>query len=267
VELKDLILPSKSYEYSWFDTTGKILLFGKPHNFADFHNNEVALNIITKHAPHYGLERIYAPSVTSANRLIVGPDEFTQKVSCNGVSVFFGISADGVKLPPRSAFFIASADCPTLVLQSPEGEFVATHAGRKSLVDDENDEGGVVFSALNLFSGNASQTYASVFCGISAEHFNHPIEHSQYGNKNRKLIAYICKRWGRECFGKDLTEGNLNLFELISAQLKKAGVSTGHIWHDGACTYKDIQYSLNPMWWSHRRGDVGRNGILVMRLN
>lgn len=267
------IVSTKEYEHEWRGFQTKVLLFGQPNNFISLHSNVNALNTVTAHAQKHGILKIFAPKVTSANKLIAQEHDFKKEIVCNGVSVFHGIAADGVLIPPRSAFFIASADCPTLVLQDSQGSIVATHAGRQCLLDSASFLGGrqhrfesVIDEALQFLWDDPAHIHASVFCGIGQEHFTHPIEHFAYGDVNEAMIKYVVKRWGRDCFGPDLTQGQLSLFELIKAQLKESGVSIKHIWHDGACTYSDLISPLKHMWWSHRRGDKGRNGVLVMRI-
>ena len=269
----DTILPTKEYGHEWRGFQTKVLLFGQPNNFMSLHSNTNTLNTVTAHAQKHGILKIFAPKVTNANKVIAREHDFKKEIVCNGVSVFHGIAADGVLIPSRSAFFIASADCPTLVLQDSLGSIVATHAGRQCLFDPASFLGGrrhgfesVIDGALDLLWDDPTHIHASVFCGIGEEHFTHPREHFAYGDVNEAMIKYVVKRWGRDCFGPDLTEGQLNLFELIKAQLKESGVPEKNIWHDGACTYSDRTSSGEYMWWSHRRGDRGRNGILVMRM-
>ncbi|MBI2108868.1 MAG: laccase domain-containing protein [Parcubacteria group bacterium] len=269
------VSPTKTYEHEWGGLKTKILLFGKPNNFLSLVSNTAGLDIITGHAREHGVLRVFAPRVTSASKMIVDKDCFTKVMICNGRKVSYGIDADGVLIPSQSAFFIAPADCPTLVLQSSEGKMVATHAGRNCLLDDGLLSGNtthpgvesVVYEGLKLLRCNPQKIYASIFCGIGEQYFIHPIEGTPHQDKNEQLIKYVCKRWGRKCFGPNLPEGQLNLFELISMQLREAGVQEKNIWHDGACTYSDLISKDKPMWWSHRRGDKGRNGVLVMRLN
>lgn len=269
--------PTKMYEHEWFGNKVKVATFGRPNNFASLQNNELALQIIVKHVLAHGIETIFVPDVLRATGRIADANEFTKKISLGGVSVFADVSSDGVELPPRSAFFIASADCPTLVLRCPSGRVVATHAGRDCLFDKYRFIGGItrahesaVFSAMKRLNGDAKEAHASIFCGIGAEYFTHPINHPECGYANEKLIQYICKRWGRQCFadaGENIVSGKLNLFELISAQFKEAGGNLNYIFNDKECTYSYLASSNEPLWWSHRRGNKERNGILVMRLS
>lgn len=269
--------PTREYQHTWYGHTVLVALFGHPVDFSHLQHNKRALPIITSHAAEHRVRMICAPNAAPANKRIVECGDFLQKTTHRGIWIMSGISADGVVIPPQSAFFLASADCPTLVLQSSAGELIATHAGRECLFDrnmfgdtQSRDTSGVVFRALSHFSGNAEEVYASIFCGIGPAHFTHPTHHPIYGDDNARMIENICARWGRRCFAgeeKDIVWGRLDLAELLKAQLKEAGVRAEHIWHDRSCTRTDIAPTGAPLWWSHRRGGAGRNGIVVLRLS
>ncbi len=272
-----MVAPTREYTHGWFGRSVFIQLFGRPHNFSDITGNPNARRIIAAYARQSGSRSIFCPQVGHANKRIVGPDSFPEKIMQDGVSIFFGVCADGVELPERSAFFIASADCPTLVLRFPDGRVIATHAGRECLFDrllfgneTKRDMSSVVYTALSRFSGDIKEVHASIFCGVEPAYFTHHIHHPVYGKENARMITHICAHWGRGCFageGDIVARGELDLVRLLRAQLEEAGVLPHYIWHDGARTVMDTMSDGSMLWWSHRREDEGRNGVLITRFN
>ena len=125
----------------------------------------------------------------------------------------------------------------------------------------------VVFSALRHYEGDRSEIAVRIFCGISGRNFGHPIRHSKYAEENALMANYVSKKYGKQCFvGSDIEEGKLDLVELITAQCGAMGVTRKGVWNDQVCTFGDCDFQENPMWWSHRRGDKERNGVLVLCL-
>lgn len=275
--MTNLVEPTRTYIHEWYGKKVKVCLFGRPNDFSRIRENETARRVIGEYAHQEKIKTLLCPSATEMNKKIVSEGAFLDRVAYKGVTMHFGTWADGVILNGRVGFFIASADCPTLVLQFDNGKTVATHAGRECLFDRntfnlkiKKDRGSVVFKALTVVPGNIEKVYVSIFCGIKPHYFSHWTGHSIHGKNNRDMIAHITEQWGGDCFlsgEKDRSLGKLDLVRLICAQLKEAGVPEKHIWHDGSCTFSDVVAHGVPLWWSHRRGDEGRNGVLVMQLN
>ncbi len=281
-------LTQPTARYTLFGGEVQVLVFGRPANYAGLSNhqntNQPALETIAGWAASYGVLEVFAPSARDFNARVVDPDleHFTQKREMGSVVFRTGVSADGVLMHrPKSAFFIASADCPTLILRLPNGKIVAAHAGRDCLIDRGRLSGGspsrmhesVVFAATSHYHGEYEKIQSVLICGIGPTNFFHFCgRHSGdkvAAFKNRQMISDFQKRWGHKCVLLPIGDGRLNLYEAVKGQLDSVGVPTDRtsFFHDHSDTFRDRLADGSAKYHSHRRDKDGcRNGVLVVRL-
>ena len=184
-----------------------------------------------------------------------------------------GIYADGAFLGRNEAFFMASADCPIVVLVGTQSGIVAAlHGGRDAIIDRSAAEKGipsrryesVVDAALARFPDEPDAIFAFIGFGIGARHFRHPFGHPVHGKRNRALVSYLMHKYGCVVRGAE-EEGCIDLSEIIFRQIVRHKIPACNIKRDGADTFSDKDASGEYRFWSHARGDDGRNGILVTR--
>jgi len=180
-----------------------------------------------------------------------------------GLVLLYGSQVDGLMFDAsdKKACLISSADCPTIVVMAKSGRYVVAHAGRNSLLPVFGTAKISVVEnairALTSLGDEPSTLRIVVHLGIKAGSFPHQSLHLQYGEKNRAMWQYIRdKGWWSD--GIQNEREGLNLFALIRRQAHTLGVYTV-VHGDFFDTYKD------PRWWSARRGDTERNGVLVRR--
>jgi len=197
------------------------------------------------------------------------PDNFDHHERIGGVDLYFGAEADGVSnLPPHTAFWVASADCPTVVLT--DGDRVLPfHAGRDSvaprywipeILSADRGRASVVDTALGYFNGSGKAVRAFVLCGIGHHSFIHSLDDPKWGDSNRRLVAEVTERWGERCIresGQHPNEVSLSMPDVIQQQLVRGGVPGRNVKHDGIDTRRDEE------WWSQADGEDGRNAVLI----
>jgi len=216
-------------------------------------------------ASSLGVSRIFQPNPHESNALLCRPDELTDVVSLNGVSLCWGVRADGItNLKKGEAFYIVSADCPTVVLYDGEG-VTPFHAGRDCLVvrpgRGEATRPSVVTNALALFP-DAAKVSAWILCGVGDMSYPHRLDDPAWGESNIAFLAQVEAQWGPACVKRNVADPqwrSLALRPLISEQLRRSGVSSQNIKCDGIDTAEDDR------WWSCVAGrSTGRNGILIV---
>lgn len=256
-------------EHSLFGGAVLVLVFGRPKTYARLIRNQPALRTIVGHALDNGAQNIYAPKTTTFNALVVDPrsDQFGERLSLGSATFHTGKLADGVLLTEPSAFFIASADCPTFIARFPNGDIVATHAGRNSLIDmavvkggRHREHGSVIFAAAAHCHGNLSKMQTALICGIGSPSLCHPrIGLGHKALDDQRIIDWVLRKWGCQ----------LDLYEIVKAQLCSLGAPTDSIsfFYDHVDTYRDGLSRGEPVYHSHRRDSPndGRNGVLVIK--
>jgi copper oxidase (laccase) domain-containing protein len=228
-------------------------------------NNPGILDRMERIATRFFLQTIYAPHPSTFNAEIADPrsDEWRRWPS----SLVRGPLADGVVLrEPGTAFVVSSGDCPTVILRDTDsGDVVAAHAGRDSLIklDDSPHLISSMVAVLRPKRGAKAGIRAFIACGINYEHFTHPWNDPQNGERNRAMHAHAAEYEGA-AFADD-EDGLISLKDLITGQLISNGLNDTRIGFDGADTYSDLGADGKPLWHSHRRGDRTRNLVLVIR--
>lgn len=264
-----------------------ISLFGRPFNWSLKTNFDGATEAIRCLVEGCDVTSIIAPRPDFSARVVGRKDLEEGRIIIPAKSLKFSDipllrgmpekTGDGAMIFPGEAFFIASGDCPTLVMYSPfSGKLGCAHAGRDCLFDRAKLRGGaarkhesVVFALLDQFSWyDRSHIKAFITCGIGGESFRHSMIEGDRREENRAMINYIVATWGPHCVVGSREEGALSLKEVIRAQLLSAGISPDNIGQDSIDTYMDGDYAYmqNPgyRWWSNRRGDKSeRNGVFV----
>lgn len=272
-----------------------VCMFGCPIDYTRILKNPEGKKIIAGQARELGVRKIFVPRSTEANALVIdaNPELFPESEVVDGVEIFYGACVDGVRLiTPKTAFFVASGDCHTLALCSPDKTVVAAHCALKSLIDPgtyEKERGpnrmqGSVIDGIfsdNRFCQN-SMTAAGLFCGIGPNEFEHCFTDPVHGATNQKLINLLIAQWGEETVLNADTPGRMvgqiNICEIVKSQMRRYGVPVDHgkFVCDGIDTYTDMTTDDDngkSTWWSHRRwyetgarGIDGRNGVLVVRM-
>lgn len=251
--------------------------FGRPRNCAigDWDDSE-SFTFVVEQAQKNEIKNLWIPRPTSFNAKIAQPHQFNRVWDIDGVFVHTGIMADGVELLPNEGFWISSGDCPTLVVMDKNANrVIATHAGRDCLIDREeilrsrptrNHRSVVDVIWDRLEPENSQAIEAWVYCGIGPKGFSHDVGHSEYGEDNRTLISWLVRHYGTGVFADPQPQGQLRLRQLIQKQFGRYGVAPRQVKTDRVDTWRDLnQLTGKPAWWSRRRGDSERNGVLVTR--
>jgi len=171
------------------------------------------------------------------------------------------VDTDGTTLREGDSIAMATGDCPTVVFWTPErsNRTVVVHAGRKSVLS------GVIYNAVRKLGCSKKTMHlinVYIVLGIGPKHFDHPMNHPEYGEANVRMIDKICRTYSDRCFS-DLKKGCLDLSELIASQCTRAGIPRDNVVHDGRDTFSDRLPDGSYAWYSNRRGDRSRNLVFV----
>lgn len=270
-----------SLSYQPFGGQVSVYLFGRPDDWSLAGEQANAVMVRLSHlCGELEISDIYAPRPATFNAEICTPQDLTEKIGMShphaGYTLYRGCDADGVVVPARSAFFIGSADCITIVAHNPrDGMTIAAHGGRDCLVDRTriNREGpqrrfeSVVDAIMARFHERAApDLLVFLTCGIGPENFSHLCDDEKYGPGNMRMVLDILAKWGSTCLVGDHFQGKVCLSEIIRAQFIRHGVLPHHIGSDTVDTFTDRDAMGRPRWWSHRRGDgKKRNGVFIVR--
>ena len=180
-----------------------------------------------------------------------------------------GGSAEGVEIKKEEGFGLNIADCGIVTVYHPKsGKLLAAHAGRDSLWDRGNILQGkekrecesVVDAITAGFSPEEKETLqVFVGFGIHPEHFLHPWNDTAHGVDNEKMCRYLMDAWGKDVvFGNDDEKklGRIDISLLTKRQFEKTGT-------DSITLFNTIDPFADSRLWSHRRGEKGRNLVLV----
>ena len=156
----------------------------------------------------YGMNvrEAFAPNVAAMSGTIVSPQDLIEKICLGEVSLYRNkqLPADGVLLNPGETFIMSAAGCP-IILASGGDHFIASHAGRDSLIDRgavNNSPTRRHMSIVNamihefrLRKVPITDVVMVMLFAIPADTFEHSFDHPQYGGYNRALYALINARW------------------------------------------------------------------------
>lgn len=244
-----------------------VSIFGKPLNWRGKGAHELIAGVVESH----GIGIVYCPDVTGFTGEAVEMGEFyfyRQPRTIGRVTLHHkGLSYDGIVTRRRAAIAIPVGDCPVIVMSSRSRGLVgAAHAGRDSLLDVSLVQRGIprkypsiVDAMMAHFTRHGSASWeiqVLVTCCIEAQRFTHPLDHPdlQRRTRNNDLATFLRRQGWERAFERDPQMGCLNLRTLIDLQFAAHGVHT--ITHDTVGT------GVEELW-SHRRGEEGRNLVLV----
>lgn len=229
------------------------------------------------------LSAVLAPSPVAMNSKIVRGTDLGIELTLpyhegNWVTPLWrGQQADGVRLEiPGEAFAMSAADCALVVVEW-NGQMWAAHAGRDSLLDRTLIETGKrskeyrsVVDTIMFRIPSTEWKHANVYYGCTISkgpHFEHLPSDSEWGEKNKKMLEYIGKYYGRvtdnELDDAFWTRGQIDMRWLIRRQFEQFGVTKFET--DTICTYSDTDPSGNHVWHSNRRDKKKRNLFMVVR--
>lgn len=276
-----------------------VLLFGAKRDWRLSHPGVIA-HLSSVAAP-FGVREILAPDPRQFNAAVIAGEDLridaTHGIPPAVVPIRRGAEADGVIIPKRSAFYLASADCCVVTMFNyKERQVVCAHAGLRSLVDFERVRVGrpsrrresIVHAMLDEYSSKQLQyVRVHISCGIGADHYGFPFDHPEHGEFNQRLITDVMHKSGLSVVVGNPVYGKISLQSVIREQCIRGGVRADHITSDTIDTYSERSKNGSFRWWSHRReqdgiisargstnakGAVanttrnGRNGVLVMHL-
>lgn len=251
-----------------------ILTHGKPQNWhpSRFDDRTTFTEQLATIGQILNTNEFYCPSPVEMNGVIVLPQQLTTSVTHGQITLHRGCNADGVVLSKGQSFFIASADCHTIVVYNhAKQQVIPAHAGRDCVLDQQLIQTGrpgrkhfsVVDSIMKYINpSDYAELNIGIYCGIGPENFAHPVTDKNYGAKNKKLIAYISRNYGELSLWNEPTMGRLNMVEIIMQQFSAYGIEPEQITHDMVDTFAD-SIDTSYQWWSCRRGDWQRNGIFI----
>ncbi len=273
----------------------EVQLFGPPKNWAIKDKDQDTLGRVGTVARAAGVRELFAPVPTEYNAAMCNVADLQEEVFCGPdrqVVIRRGVKADGCRILYGSAFWLSSADCLTIVVRDPiERSIFAAHAGRDSLLDrkllGEGTPGREHFSVVDSIVDRVRELQSDprllrVFltCSIGPRDFYHRWDDPKWGKFNELMTMMVVERYGPQCVLGDLKNGCISLAEIARAQFMKHGVARDHIGFDGIDTSEDAgPHTIALMsddgpdrpydgcaarWWSCRRGDKARNGVLVI---
>ncbi len=270
----------------FFSNSVHISIFGKPHNWSLKDINSPDSIQFQAHLAHIAqqcdVRDIYAPNSSTFNALLCDPRELYLHIALTpekDIMLHRGAFADGVVIPKGAAMFIASADCPTLIVHDKETDvLIAAHAGLGCLVDrsamihnkPERHHQSIIDVIMRYVSGFEKKIDVQVVGGIKPKHFVYSTNHPVYGEANRLLLEGISDKYGPDIIQGGMETGCISLTALIESQFNKYDASRFNIKHDGVDTYGNINETGEPKWWSHVRYAEGkqevdgRNGVFIV---
>lgn len=273
-------MTSPSATYSLFNGRVEIALYGKPNNWSLLNPTPEALIRIGEAAQGGQVSTLLAPKPSAFNAKVCLPEDLREVIDTgNCVRILRGVDADGVIIPEGQAFYLASADCVTIVATDPKsGLTIAAQGGRDCLIDRKRVNGdgpsreheSVVDAMVARFKeAGINPKYLKVFltCGIGPKEFEHNFFDPKYGQGNIKMCLDLVAKWGKAVLDGDITRGKIVLTEVIRAQFAAHGVPPYQIGFDVVDTFADTDREGQHRWWSNRRGDgANRNAVIVKRV-
>lgn len=238
--------------------------------------NEFVEKQIAECAFNCEINTILAP-VSDFSGSVCDPEQLShhsdyQVGRCEKVVIKRNAHADGVVVPPGTAYYLASADCLTLLLYDPVSRrLVCGHAGRESLYDKAKLEGmpartheSLTQSMVAVIGGRPEHLRAFAGFGIGRQHFLHPTDGDTAKGQWNQRMRLVFSKWD-PALSSDKT-GRLSLRTVIKNQLVEQGVLEDRIELDSTDTFSDQRADHSGFqWWSNRRGDtLERNGVLVV---
>ena len=168
-------------------------------------------------------------------------DTFIKNPEATAVDEAPAIEADGLATDRKNhALCIKTADCQGIILAHPQGHIAAIHVGWRGNVLR------LVQTAVAAFCLDHSLDPAEV-CAVRGP----SLGYAEFVNFNREWPAAFAPWYNQ-------ATRTMDLWSLTRRQLSDAGLKAHNIYSLDLCTY-----SLNSLFFSHRRGDAGRQMALV----
>ncbi len=235
-----------------------------------------------------GVNRALVPK-PAFNAVVVGSEALTSE---RFPRFFRGADADGVVLTESGdSYLLASADCLSAVIYDvTRHRAVATHCGRDALVDRGALAGkparefpSVIDAGMKrvIDGGWTKSNSLQVFlaAGIGPATFTHPTTRTVAGSDgfevantyfeaNAALIRFLTRMYNTRGFNvvTNQEQGNIDLVELVTAQLDAYGVTREQIVWDGFDTATDKDSRGQFLFHSNRRDRTRRNLVVVSLL-
>jgi copper oxidase (laccase) domain-containing protein len=207
-----------------------------------------------------GAEVVLAPDPIKCNgRIIEANDpEFAEPIPIAGSTVKFirGINAayaDGIVLPPGSAFWMISADCCLInVVDIESGKVIAAHGPRDALL------GGLIPAIMGKFlDSKREDLWVMASASIQPDNFSHPWNHPEFREQNRQMTERIWAHWPQAIVG-ELSQGKVWLQMLAALQFMDLGIPTKNIFFDKMDTYSERRETGELAYYSFRRDRIER---------
>ncbi len=226
------------------------------------------------------------PTHSNFNAVICAPEDLKKTVASgkpgNDLVMHEGFDADGTIIPMGSAFYIRSADCPTIIAMAKDGTAIASHGGFKCLIDHRavlartkksRPHESVVGAIIDRFKECGAEVRSLkvyVACGISPWRFAYPYRHPD--SDNGRIVGHILKSWGHSCIIGAAEKGRIDLKRMIKRQfMLLGGVPARNIELDSIDTCSDVDPGRNPIWHSATREygttNEGRRNIVLVFSN
>ena len=216
---------------------------------------------IARAAYDLGIRELFVPDPHTFTRDIVDKESFSYVDIVGGVRIRHGAIADGVMLDPGMAVAMVTGDCPTITLIARHLVGVI-HGGLASLLPQPFRLGDSVVDRMMKLVPKEWHGEAKVLvsCHIGPEHFVYPMNHLEFGKINQERRDFILHEYSRfaPAILPDPRANHINIFQLIAAQFWGYGIRK--IQDDGIDTAAG-----DSGFWSHTRGDSGRNCVIVVR--
>lgn len=255
--------PTPCIQYS--AEKSEILIFGKPENWKDDYLKLAPILL------ERGIKTVYIPDASTFNGSISSPFDFCDEGAICGMKIFSGCKTEGLVIPKDSAALITTADCPTVVYHDISDDFlVVAHAGLGSVIDlkkvvtgEKSREMESVVDDLSDFIITDNEYEIFIVCGISYNSYFFDPDSPVWGEKNKRILAYLTNEYGSNTVPIK-SKGGISIQAIIKHQFIRYGIDVEKITCDGVDTYTDSRF------WSHRRTSQvkeegsGRNGILVV---
>lgn len=140
----------------------------------------------------------------------------------------------------RHALWVKTADCQPILLGHPSGPVAAVHAGWRGNVLQFPE------SAVSAFCAAYSLDPAEVVAVRGPS-----LGYAEFVNFNSEWPIAFAPWFNQET-------SRMDLWSLTRRQLCQAGLKPGNVYSLDLCTY-----SLNSLFFSHRKGDTGRQGAFI----
>lgn len=266
---------------------GRVMLhaYGLPEEWVLADLSRRQLMNIGVAANELGVKWLLAPRPAEFNARICRSSELSEEIQVTDhISIWRGQMADGCDIPAGSAFAIASADCPTIIVSDYRtGMTVGAHAGLRSLVDfgryhaspiSPRRNGSVISAIMERFREvhvALDGLQVHIVCGVPEDRFIDPLRFDPCFEDAawRRTLAYRELTRYQACSEPEPAQiAKVSLLAIIRTQLQSHGIPLVRISTTELNTYDERDESGQYRWWSFERGDIHqRNLVLVKRVH